>query len=61
MEQLEEWELADEAGVLGENLPQPYFIHRKSHITGSGTESGDRRGRKLGNNRLICGTTFITT
>jgi hypothetical protein len=33
MEQLVERELAGESEVLGENVPQWRFVHRKSHVT----------------------------
>jgi hypothetical protein len=33
MEQSVEKELAEKTEVLGENLPQCYFVHRKSHVT----------------------------
>jgi hypothetical protein len=38
VEQLMEWRLARETEVLGENLPQRYFVHHKSHMTRSGLE-----------------------
>jgi hypothetical protein len=37
VEQLVEWELAQETEVLGENLPQ-YHVHHKSHMTLPGIE-----------------------
>jgi hypothetical protein len=33
VEQLVEWELAEETEVLGENLPQCRFVHHKYHMT----------------------------
>jgi hypothetical protein len=40
VEQLVEWRLAGETEVLGENLHQRHFVHRKSHMTGPGLEPG---------------------
>jgi hypothetical protein len=40
VEKLVEWRLAGETEVLGENLPQRYFVHHKSHITRPGLEPG---------------------
>jgi hypothetical protein len=33
VEQLLDWRLAGETGVLGENLPQRNFVHHISHMT----------------------------
>jgi hypothetical protein len=38
VEQLVEWRLAGETEVLGENVPQCYFVHHKSHMTWPGYE-----------------------
>jgi hypothetical protein len=35
--------LAGETKLLGENLPQRYFVHHKSHMTRPGFEPGPPR------------------
>jgi hypothetical protein len=42
MEKLVEWWLAGETEVLGENLPQFRFVHRKPHML-PGREHGPPR------------------
>jgi hypothetical protein len=54
VEQLVEWQLAGEAEVLGENLPQRHFSHHKSHMTRPGLDPG-RRGGKPATNSLSYG------
>jgi hypothetical protein len=56
MENLVEWWLAGETEVLGENLPQCYFMHYKSHMFCLGANPG-RRGGKPAANRLSYDTT----
>jgi hypothetical protein len=43
VKQLVEWRLAGETEVLGENLPQPHFVHHKLHMTRPGLEPGPPR------------------
>jgi hypothetical protein len=40
VEQLVEWTVAGETGVLGVFLSQRQFVHHKSHMTGTGLEPG---------------------
>jgi hypothetical protein len=40
VEQLVDWELTGETEILGENLPQCYFVLHKSHMTWPGLELG---------------------
>jgi hypothetical protein len=57
MEKLVEW-LAVETEVLGENLPQCRFVHRKPHML-CPDANPNRRGGKPGTNRLSYGTAFV--
>jgi hypothetical protein len=49
--------LAGESEVLGENVPQWRFVHRKSHVTWPLLELG-RHGGKPATNRLSYGTAW---
>jgi hypothetical protein len=59
MENLVEWELAGEAEVLGEKVPQCRFVHHKSHMTWQGANPG-RRGGNPATNRLMYGTVLVS-
>jgi hypothetical protein len=47
VEQLVEWRLAGETEVLGEHLPQRYFVHHKSHMTWPVLEPGPPATNRL--------------
>jgi hypothetical protein len=49
--------MAGKTGVLGENLPQCHFIHRKPHML-CPDANPDRRIEKPATNRLTYGTTY---
>jgi hypothetical protein len=49
-----EWRLAGETEVVGEILPQRYFVQHKSHLPDAGSNPG-RRGGKPETNRLSYG------
>jgi hypothetical protein len=55
MENLVEWELAEETEVLEKKLPECQFLYHKSHITFPDANSS-RRGGKPVTNRLSYGT-----
>jgi hypothetical protein len=59
MENLVEWRLAGETEVLGENLPQRYFFHHKSHLPDPSSNMGSRGG-KPATNRLSYGAAYST-
>jgi hypothetical protein len=48
-----ERELAGETEVLGENLPQWYFVHQKSHMTWPELEPGPLRSEAVTNSLEI--------
>jgi hypothetical protein len=43
VEKLVERILAGKPEILGETLPQRYFVHHKSHVTRTGLEPGPPR------------------
>jgi hypothetical protein len=63
LEQLVEWRLAGETEVVGENLPQRYFVHHKIPHDQTRPWTPDRRGGKPATNRLSYGAalTHVTT
>jgi hypothetical protein len=57
-EELEEWWLAGETKVLGENLPQCHFVHHKSHMNWPDAKP-DRRVGNPATNRLSYDTAYV--
>jgi hypothetical protein len=55
VEQFLEWKLEEKIEVLGENPPQCYLVHHKSHTELPGVESGSTRWdlRAQNNNSLV--------
>jgi hypothetical protein len=47
MEQLVEREFTRETEILGENLPQYYFVRQKSHMTWDRTRAPVTRNQRL--------------
>jgi hypothetical protein len=54
MENMVEWRFAGETEVLGENLPQRYFVNHKSYLPDPGSNPG-LCGGKPATNRLSYG------
>jgi hypothetical protein len=59
-EHLVEWGLAGETEVLGENMPQCYFMYHKSHMTWLGLEHGPSRWNNSdSDNNISCSFSIV--
>jgi hypothetical protein len=61
VEQLVEWKLAGETEVLGENLPQRYFVDHKIPHDQTRAWTPGRRGGKPATNRFSYGAAYPWT